>query len=54
MTIEDLMAKIDLSQFNKEMYIELKNQKNGLSNRDKKHILKIFTNSKLETIVYLL
>lgn len=49
MTIEDLMAKIDLSQFNKEMYIELKNQKNGLSNRDKKHILKIFTNSKLET-----
>ena len=43
------MTKIDLSQFNKEMYIELKNQKNGLSNRDKKHISKIFTNSKLET-----
>ncbi len=49
MTIKDLMAQIDLSQFNKKMCIELKNQKNGLSNRDKKHISKIFTNSKLET-----
>lgn len=49
MKIEDLMAQIDLNQFNKEMYIELKNQKIGLSNRDKKHILKVFANSKSQT-----
>ena len=47
--IEDLMAKIDLNQFNKEMYIELKAQKNGLSDKDKKYISRIFANSKLET-----
>ena len=47
--IEDLMNQIDLGLFNEEMYNELKTQKNVLSNRDKKYILKVLTNSKLES-----
>ena len=49
MKIEDLMEQIDLSLFNEKVYNELKIQKNGLSNRDKKYILKVLTNSKSET-----
>lgn len=49
MKIEDLMEQIDLSLFNEEVYNELKTQKSGLSNRDKKYILKVLTNSKSET-----
>lgn len=49
MKIEDLMNQIDLSLFDEEMYNELKTQKNGLSNRDKKYILRVLTNSKSET-----
>ena len=47
--IEDLMNQIDLGLFNEEIYNELKTQKNVLSNRDKKYILKVLTNSKLES-----
>lgn len=47
--VDNLMAQIDLSLLNEEMYSALKTQKNELSNSDKKNILKVLTNSKSET-----
>lgn len=46
---EDLMAQIDLNLFNEKMYNTLKTEKNVLSNRDKKHLLKVLTKYKSVT-----
>lgn len=43
---ENLIAQIDLSLFNEEKYNKLKSDKNELSNRDKKHLLKVLTKYK--------
>ena len=42
------MVQLNLSQFNEEVYTDLKIRKSKLSNKDKKSILKIFSNFKSE------